>query len=175
MIFMAAIGLALPVVVHHAPRPVGPLAICVAQASHACPRVLPPPPRTPVVSRATVERILRLAAHDVGLDPTLLRSVATHESALRPDAISPVGAVGVLQTMPATARAECCTHPEDPFCGIYAGARHLARVLRRYHGDVRLALAAYNAGEGAVDHFHGVPPYRETQNYVAAIIADVGE
>ena len=77
--------------------------------------------------------------------------------------------------MPATALQEGCKHPQDAVCAIYAGARHLARVLRLYHGNVTLALAAYNAGEGAVAKYHGIPPYRETQNYVAAIIADVGE
>ena len=176
LIVMAAVsGLILPVVVKHHPKPVGPLAACIANPTSACPRIIPIPPSPPPLSRKTVERILHLASHDVGVDLDLLHAVAVHESGLRSDAISSAGAIGVLQTMPETAAQEGCAHPEDPVCGIYAGARHLARVLNLYHGDVTLALAAYNAGEGAVSKYHGVPPYAETQGYVRAILSDVGE
>jgi soluble lytic murein transglycosylase-like protein len=168
------LGLALPVIAAHRarpPRPIGPLAACVARATPRCPAVVASATVVPV---EVVERILRMAAHDTGVSPRLLRAVADHESGLDPSAISDAGALGVLQTLPEVARDEGCSTIQDVRCEVYAGARHLARLLAAYRGNVTLALAAYNAGPGAVARYHGVPPYPETRAYVAGIVAEAG-
>ena len=91
------------------------------------------------------------------------------ESALRPEAVSPKGALGVMQLMPATARM-LDADPHDTAQNIDAGARLLRELLIKYGGDVVKALSAYNAGEGAVDRYRGMPPYPETQDYVDKVI-----
>jgi len=172
----AALGLMLPTIVMHRSRAthaVGPLATCIAHRRPTCPAVMPPPPSP--IPVATVTRMVALAAHDTGVPARLLRAVADHESALDSSAVSDAGAVGVLQTLPEVAAERGCSRVTDPRCEIYAGARQLALLLDAYHGDRKLALAAYNAGPGAVAKYHGIPPYPETRNYVAAIIAEVGE
>ena len=172
----AGLGLPLPAVaVHHVPPHllVGPLAICVTHPGNGCPATLPPTP--PPIPVATVEKMVALAAHDTGVPARLLRAVADRESALDSSAISDAGAVGVLQTLPSVAAERGCVRITDARCEIYAGARQLALLLHAYHGDRKLALAAYNAGPGAVAKYHGVPPYPETVSYVAGIIAEVGE
>jgi soluble lytic murein transglycosylase-like protein len=102
--------------------------------------------------------------HGVPLD--LLRTVARIESGNNPQAVSPKGAIGIMQVMPATGRAFGADDLTDPRQNINAGARYLRYLWDRYGGDRRLVLAAYNAGPGAVDRYGGVPPYRETQTYV---------
>lgn len=119
----------------------------------------------PLAVPAQIEGAARLT----GLSPALVEAVAWRESRFRPDAVSPAGAVGVMQLMPETARA-LHVDPYDRQQNLQGGARYLSGLMRRYDGDLVLALAAYNAGPGAVDRFGGVPPYRETQNYVAAIL-----
>jgi hypothetical protein len=99
-----------------------------------------------------------------GVDPRLVRAVIQVESGNRPDARSPKGAMGLMQLMPATARQYAVQNPYDPRTNIEAGVRHLRSLLDRF--DLSLALAAYNAGEGAVQRFGGIPPYRETRDYV---------
>ena len=131
-----------------------------------------PPSPTPA-PRPIVERVLRLAAHDTGVRLGLLRAVAVHESAMQSNALSKAGAVGVMQTLPEVAHEHGCFSIHDVRCEIYAGARYLAKLLNFYHGNVRLSLAAYNAGPGAVRRFHGVPPYAETRAYVQSILADI--
>lgn len=113
----------------------------------------------------------RAAAQAHKVDESWLRAVAHVESAFQANAISPKGAQGVMQLMPTTAAQYKVGNPFDPAQSIHAGARHLAYLLRRYKGDFTLAAAAYNAGEGAVDRYGGVPPYRETRNYVARVQA----
>ena len=105
------------------------------------------------------------------VDPALVRAVIHAESGFNRLAISPKGARGLMQLMPATARGYGVTNPYDPKQSIDAGTRYLAGQLDRFGGDVSLALAAYNAGPGAVERFGGVPPYPETQRYVASILA----
>lgn len=110
-----------------------------------------------------------LQARRHGLPPSLLRAVAWQESRGRPDALSSKGARGVMQLMPGTAAA-MGVDPDDPDDNLRGGALYLRRQLDRF-GSVPLALAAYNAGPGAVQRFGGVPPYRETRSYVASIMA----
>ncbi|MFS8640308.1 MAG: lytic transglycosylase domain-containing protein [Symbiobacteriaceae bacterium] len=110
------------------------------------------------------------AARRYGLDPRLLWAVARAESGLNPAAVSPAGAVGLMQLMPSTARALGVSDPFDPVQNVDAGARYLRQQLERF-GDIRLALAAYNAGPGAVQRYGGIPPYRETRQYVERVLA----
>jgi Transglycosylase SLT domain len=100
---------------------------------------------------------------------SLVESVARVESSLRPAAVSPKGALGLMQLMPATAQA-LAADPRDPFQNIDAGARLLRELLIKYDGDVIKALSAYNAGEPAVDRNGGAPPYRETRDYVDKVL-----
>ena len=111
------------------------------------------------------------AARTHRVDEAWLRAVAHVESAFQARALSPKGAQGIMQLMPATATQYRVRDPFDPQQSIDAGARHLAYLLRRYNGDFTLAAAAYNAGEGAVARHGGVPPYRETLAYVSKVQA----
>ena len=132
------------------------------------PPVMPPKVDAPLPVRDT-RTLVRDAAIRSGLPPTLVESVARVESALRPEAVSPKGALGVMQLMPATARM-LDADPHDTAQNIDAGARLLRELLIKYGGDVVKALSAYNAGEGAVDRYRGMPPYPETQDYVDKVI-----
>lgn len=113
--------------------------------------------------------LVHQAAAEAGLPPEFVESVALVESAFRPDAISPKGAVGVMQLMPETA-AGLGVDPYDLHQNIAGGARLLRELLLKYDGDVVKALAAYNAGPDAVDRYHGLPPYNETRHYVNRVI-----
>jgi len=104
-----------------------------------------------------------------GVDPDLVRAVIEVESAFEPRAVSAKGAMGLMQLMPATARQYGVADPFDPRSNIEAGTRHLRSLLDRF--DLSLALAAYNAGVGAVERYGGVPPYRETRSYVRRVMA----
>ena len=103
-----------------------------------------------------------------GVDPNLVRALIQVESGFSPRARSPKGAKGLMQLMPSTAREYKVRDPYDPKANIAAGVQHLKSLIDRW--GVELALAAYNAGEGAVKKFNGVPPYRETRNYVTRIL-----
>jgi soluble lytic murein transglycosylase-like protein len=111
------------------------------------------------------------AAQKYGIDPALLKGLIKQESGFNPNAGSPAGAQGLTQLMPGTASSLGCTNPHDPAQAIDAGARYLRQQLDTFGGDVRKALAAYNAGPGAVQRYGGVPPYAETQNYVQKVMA----
>jgi soluble lytic murein transglycosylase-like protein len=115
------------------------------------------------------------AAQKYGLDPALLRGLIRQESNFDPNAGSPAGAQGLTQLMPGTAAALGCTNVHDPAQNIDAGARYLRQQLDAFGGDVSKALAAYNAGPGAVQRYGGVPPYAETQNYVRQVQAYADE
>ncbi|MGH9627002.1 MAG: lytic transglycosylase domain-containing protein [Bryobacteraceae bacterium] len=118
------------------------------------------------------EELIASAALRYGLLPEFVRSVAAVESAFEPDAISPKGALGLMQLMPATA-AELGVDPNDPAQNADGGVRYLRMLLQKYKDEqdpVRMALAAYNAGPGAVDRYRRVPPYRETRAYVEKVI-----
>jgi len=124
------------------------------------------PPIPPNELKEYIEEIARRE----GFTPDLLRAVIDRESGFRPCAVSPKGAQGLMQLMPATADELGVNDPFDPKENIAAGARFLSRLLERYKGDISLALAAYNAGPGRVDRFEGLPPIPETINYVADIL-----
>ena len=115
------------------------------------------------------------AAARHGLDPALLRGLIRQESNFDPNAKSPAGATGLCQLMPATAAGLGVTNSSDPAQNIEGGAKYLKQQLDRFGGDVMKALAAYNAGPGAVQRYGGVPPYAETQNYVRKVQAFADE
>lgn len=110
------------------------------------------------------------AARRHGLDPDLVLAVIAVESAFKPDAVSPKGAQGLMQLMPATAASLGVADAFDPEQNLDGGTRHLRSLVELYGGDLRKALAAYNAGQGAVRRYGGVPPYRETRTYVEKVL-----
>ena len=111
------------------------------------------------------------AARKHGVDPRLVAAVAARESAYNPAALSRVGASGIMQLMPETARFLGVTNALDARENVFGGARYLRTLLDTYRGDLDLTLAAYNAGPGAVQRYNGIPPFRETQAYVKSIRA----
>ena len=141
----------------------------------------PPPALTPALiapaglePKPTPQELITRAAVQAGLPPAIVHSVAKAESAYQPNAISPKGAIGLMQLMPSTA-AELNVDPHDPAQNAEAGARYLRDLLLKYENDphqVSKAVAAYNAGPGAVDKYKGVPPYRETVQYVNRVLKE---
>jgi soluble lytic murein transglycosylase-like protein len=119
----------------------------------------------------TYDGEIQAAAAREGVDPALVRAVISHESGFDPNATSPAGAQGLMQLMPSTAAGLGVTNPYDPAQSIAGGTHLLRTLLDRYHGDLGSAVAAYNAGAGAVDRYGGVPPYAETQAYVRNVLA----
>jgi soluble lytic murein transglycosylase-like protein len=131
----------------------------------------PVEPPAPVVTLPRVPTPLELAdaaADKYGLPPALLRSIMRAESDFQPQAVSPKGAIGLMQLMPATAQ-DLGVDPHDPAQNVDAGARYLRDLLDKYHGGLRHALAAYNAGPAMVDKYNGIPPFPETINYIYRI------
>lgn len=133
-------------------------------------------PSAPAASRprrgSEFDAMIDNHARAQGLSPVLVRAVIEAESAFNPRAVSRVGAMGLMQLMPGTAKDLGVVDPFDPAENIRGGTTYLRSLLDRFDDDVRLALAAYNAGPGNVEHYGGIPPFEETQNYVAKIYAD---
>jgi soluble lytic murein transglycosylase-like protein len=120
---------------------------------------------------AYLSALIADASRQHGVDPRLVAAIAGRESAYNPNAVSPVGAGGVMQLMPATARYIGVSNVFDARENVFGGVRYLRALLDTFHGDLDLTLAAYNAGPGAVQKYKGVPPYRETQEYVRTVRA----
>jgi soluble lytic murein transglycosylase-like protein len=121
------------------------------------------------VSAADIDSAIEQSASKNGVDANLVRAMIKVESNFNPNAVSNKGAMGLMQLMPRTARGLSVSNPFDPQQNVDAGVRHLKHLLNNFGGDVRLSLAAYNAGEGAVNRNRGVPPYAETRSYVKRI------
>jgi soluble lytic murein transglycosylase-like protein len=124
---------------------------------------------TPLPTTGDIDSAIEQAAARHNVDPNLVRAVVKVESNFNPNAVSRKGAMGLMQLMPSTARQLKVKNPFDPEQNVDAGVRHLKQLLENYGGDVKLTLAAYNAGAGAVARSSGVPHYAETQNYVRRI------
>src|SRR5882672_1789611 len=129
----------------------------------------------PLSGDCDLDWIIFRAGEREGIDPRFIHAVIQQESKYKSDATSSVGARGLMQLMPATAKRFDCADLKDEACNVEAGTRYLAWLLKRFNGDVKLALAGYNAGEGSVDKYQGVPPYPETQNYVNKIVSNYGK
>jgi soluble lytic murein transglycosylase-like protein len=130
---------------------------------------LPYAPRA--LNSLEIGNLVTMASFETGTPPGLVRAVLMAESAGDPTAISLAGAEGLMQLMPGTAAGCGIADAFEPDQNVQCGAAYLKRMLQRYHGNVTLAVAAYNAGPGAVDRYHGVPPYPETRAYVARVIS----
>ncbi len=126
------------------------------------------------VPGADLRALAVAAAHKHGLDPGLVLAIVSVESGFRPQAVSPKGARGLMQLMPKTAAELGVGDALDPQQNLDGGVRHLGSLLTLYDGDVRRALAAYNAGQGAVSRHNGMPPYAETQAYVEKVLRHYG-
>jgi hypothetical protein len=133
------------------------------------------PADIPMSGDCDLDWIIFRAGERQGVDPRFIHAVIKQESKYNPHAVSYVGARGLMQMMPATAKRFGLRDPEDAAANVEAGTKYLKWLLKRFDGDVSLALAGYNAGEGSVDKYKGVPPYSETQNYVKKIVANYGK
>ncbi len=161
-------------------REVPPAGTVPVQQSPAAPAATPKAPEVPGKlqsqphSSATqrvrgLRGLIERTAGEEGVDPALVAAMITQESGGNPEAVSPAGARGLMQLMPATARMLGVADTFDPQQNVSGGVRYISQLLERFGGDEKLALAAYNAGPGTVDRYGGVPPYRETTDYVKRV------
>jgi hypothetical protein len=125
--------------------------------------------RLPAFDRAALEPLIQEAAAEHGVSPDLVRAVIQTESRFDPMAVSPVGAAGLMQLMPNTAKRVGIDNPFDPRENVFGGVKYLSMMMNRFKGNTALALAGYNAGPEKVKRHRGIPPYRETQGYVRKI------
>jgi soluble lytic murein transglycosylase-like protein len=132
-----------------------------------------PPADCPPISPADVKPIIDREATRNKMDARLVQAVVEAESAYSPCAVSPVGAMGLMQLMPGTAEGLRVSDPFDPSQNITAGTKYLKQMMERYGGDISKALAAYNSGPGRVDAAGGIPPIAETQEYVRKILGKI--
>jgi soluble lytic murein transglycosylase-like protein len=150
-------------------RVMAPVAIASADPTSRIPADIP------TSGDPKLDRIIYEAGQKEGIDPRFIHAVIWQESKYKVEARSHAGAQGLMQLMPATAKRFGCNNPNDPAENITAGTKYLSWLLKRFAGNVELALAGYNAGEGSVDKYDGIPPYNETQNYVKIISKRYGK
>jgi soluble lytic murein transglycosylase-like protein len=133
-------------------------------------QMLPPIQLTKMsVKNSDFDEIVERAAEAFKLPAKLIKSVIQKESNFNPNAVSPAGASGLMQLMPGTARSLGVKNVFDPSENIFAGSKYLRQMMDKYDNNIELALAAYNAGPGNVDKYGGIPPFKETQNYVQRV------
>ena len=125
-----------------------------------------------VSNKGKFKELIAKVSQKHGIDEKLVNALIKQESGFNPTAKSKVGAMGLMQLMPSTAKSLGVNNPMDPEQNIEGGVKYLKSMMDKYNGNIILALAAYNAGPGAVDKYDGVPPYKETQNYVKSILAN---
>jgi len=141
-----------------------------AAATPSAPAQAPAQPLVPVIQApAALDQMVQQTAEKHNVDPALVRAVISTESNWNASAVSSKGAQGLMQLVPGTAHQLGVGNAFDPAQNVDAGVRYLGMLLQRYNGDLKLALAAYNAGPSIVDRFGGVPNYRETRNYVEKV------
>jgi len=150
-------------------RVMAPIAIASSAAATEIPLDIP------TSGDKQLDRIIYEAGQRQGVDPRFIHAVIWQESKYDLTARSHAGAQGLMQLMPATAKRFGCDDPNDAAANIEAGTKYLSWLLKRFPGNVELALAGYNAGEGAVDKYNGIPPYNETRNYVKIISQRYGK
>jgi soluble lytic murein transglycosylase-like protein len=151
------------------PNDADPVSVAASSAASAT----PPPASQTEPQQRRIDRCIRATADRYRLPPDLIRGVIQAESAFQADAVSPAGAQGLMQLMPATARELGVDDPFDIEANIDGGSRYLKQMLDRFGGDLPLALAAYNAGPGTVARYNGRVPYAETRQYVRRVLASV--
>jgi soluble lytic murein transglycosylase-like protein len=149
-------------------RALAPTAAAQTQGFHI-------PADIPTSGDPELDRIIFEEGERQGVDPRFIHAVIWQESKYDTHARSHAGAQGLMQLIPATARRFGCDDPNDPVENVAAGTKYLSWLLRRFSGNVELALAGYNAGEGAVDKYDGIPPYDETRKYVKIISQRYGK
>jgi soluble lytic murein transglycosylase-like protein len=132
-------------------------------------------PQCDPIAQPELSEMIDSAANKNGVAPSVVREVARQESGFRPCVVSPKGAEGLMQLMPATQDQFKVIDPFNPMASLDAGTKLLKQLLDRYHGDLSLALSAYNAGAGTVDKAGGIPQIPETQNYVANILGRLNQ
>ena len=131
------------------------------ESASQVPAIVPPP---------QIERLVTANAGAWGVDPALVKAIIANESGFDANATSRTGAQGLMQLEPSTAAELGVSNAYDPAQNVWGGTRYIRGLLDRFHGDVRLAVAAYNAGPQAVEKYNGVPPYAETQSYVQNVL-----